>query len=182
MPIIGIQASSITAGLVTDLGAMFPIGAVTVPSAGAASVTFSSIPATYTHLQVRAFQKTAGAGDLNFRINADTGGNYSRHYLFGTGSSTGAGGSASETAGYVGYTPTGTYYQTSIIDILDYKNTNKYKTVRSLLGSDANGSGYVLLTSSAWLSTSAITSISFTAGGGNFSQYSSFALYGIKGA
>ena len=166
-----------------DPGAMFPIGAVTVGSAGAASITFSSIPSTYTHLQIRAFQKTSSAGDLSFRINGDGSANYSRHYLYGDGtSSIASGGSATAVDfGYIGYNPTGTYYQTAIINILDYKNTNKNKTVRSSLGTDANGSGYILTTSSAWLSTAAITSIVFTTVS-DFSPFSQFALYGIKGA
>jgi hypothetical protein len=69
-----------------------------------------------------------------------------------------------------------------VIDILDYANTNKNKTIRSLAGSDANGSGTIWFGSIAWLSTSAITSLSFNIeSGSNFTQYSSFALYGIKG-
>ena len=68
----------------------------------------------------------------------------------------------------------------AVIDILDYANTNKYKTYRSLTGGDANGSGQVLLRSSNWRSTSAVTSMTLYPGVGNFTQYSSFALYGIK--
>jgi|688.fasta_scaffold985724_2 hypothetical protein len=185
MPILGVIASSTRQGQgPVDTGSMFPIGAVTVGSAGAASITFSSIPSTYKHLQIRGYQKAASAGDLNFTLNGDTGANYTRHYLYGTGSSTASSGAnTSQTLGYVGYNPSTVYFQASIIDILDYTSTVKYKTVRSSLGTDANGSGYILLTSSGWFATpAAITSITFTSGGGNFSQFSQFALYGIKGA
>lgn len=179
-PILGIYASS-NYQRITDTGSMFPLGAVTVGSAGAASVTFSSIPATYTHLQVRIFQKSNSAGDLNFKFNSDSGSSYPRHFLYGEGSSAAAGGSGTETQGYIGYNPSSTYFQASVVDILDYANTNKYKTVRSLVGTDTNGGGYIIFSSSSWLSTNAITTISFNQGSNTFSQYSSFALYGIKG-
>jgi hypothetical protein len=68
-----------------------------------------------------------------------------------------------------------------ICDVLDYANTNKFKTLRSLTGNDRNGSGSIWLDSGLWRSTSAITSIKFTTGTA-FAQYSQFALYGIKGA
>jgi hypothetical protein len=65
---------------------------------------------------------------------------------------------------------------------LDYTNTNKNKTARSLWGYDANGSGYVGLYSGLWRNTSAINRIDYVPASGTFPQYSSFALYGIKGA
>lgn len=179
MPILGIVASS-NYPRVTDTGAYFPISTITVGSAGAASVTFSSIPSTYTHLQVRILQKSNSAGDLNYRFNSDSSSSYPRHYLAGDGSTTIAGGSGTETQGYIGYNPSSTYFQASVVDILDYANTNKYKTVRSLVGTDTNGGGYVIFSSNSWLSTNAITTISFNQGSNTFSQFSSFALYGIK--
>ena len=70
-----------------------------------------------------------------------------------------------------------------IVDVLDYANTNKFKTIRNLEGFDVNGSGgLVALTSGLYRSTSAITSIKLTPNAGNYAQYSHFALYGIKGA
>jgi hypothetical protein len=79
-----------------------------------------------------------------------------------------------------------TYYSASIIDILDYANTNKYKTYRALTGIDKNGSGSIQLTSGVWRNTTAITSITITPQSNTsptnqFQQYSQFALYGIKG-
>ena len=71
-------------------------------------------------------------------------------------------------------------FGTGIIDILDYADTSKYKTVRTLFGYDANGSGYIAFSSNLWQSTSAITSITMTPVNG-IAEYSSFALYGIKG-
>jgi hypothetical protein len=70
----------------------------------------------------------------------------------------------------------------SIIDILDYANTSKYKTVRGLSGDDANGTGRVLFQSGLFISTNAISSITFTPAAGTYSNYCQVALYGIKGA
>ena len=176
-------ASSASSSVIpqSDSGVYYPLGAVTVGSSGAASVTFSSIPSTYTHLQVRIFQKSNSAGDLNYKFNNDSSSSYPRHYLAGDGSSIIVGGSGTETQGYIGYNPGSTYFQASVVDILDYADTNKYKTVRSLVGTDTNGGGYVILSSNSWLSTSAITTISFNQGNNTFSQFSSFVLYGVKG-
>ena len=173
-------SSSVTPEVIGDYES---IATATVGSGGAASVTFSSIPATFKHLQIRGFQKGASAGDLTFTLNGDTGANYTRHYLYGTGNGGVplSGGSINESTGYVGFNPTGTVFQSSVIDILDYTSTSKTKMVRSLLGTDANGSGYILLTSSLWRATpAAITTISLS--NTNFSQYTHFGLYGIKGA
>jgi len=70
----------------------------------------------------------------------------------------------------------------SVIDILDYANANKYKTIRSLSGTDYNNSnGRLFYSSGNWRSTSAVTTITLTNDSGtNFTQYSSFALYGVK--
>lgn len=166
------------------------IATVTVGSGGSASITFSSIPATYTHLQIRCLMQETQAGtdwdNFNAVFNSDTGANYTRHFLEGNGATVTAFGAANRSAAFVGMVSRSgagaSVFGTNIIEILDYANSNKYKTVRSLAGFDRNGGGSVGLFSSAWLSTSAITSIVLTAdSGSNFSQYSSFALYGIMG-
>ena len=69
-----------------------------------------------------------------------------------------------------------------IIDILDYKNTNKYTTSRFLSGYDANGSGYVFSGSLLWMNTAAINQIVIGRNTSGFFEHSQFALYGIKGA
>jgi hypothetical protein len=71
-----------------------------------------------------------------------------------------------------------------LVDILDFGNTNKNKTVRAIRAEDYNGSGEIRLASSAWLSTSAVTSLTIgflDNGGSQFATNSSIALYGIKG-
>ena len=177
MPILGILASSITGGLVTDAGAMFPIRSYVVPSGGAASVTFSSIPSTYSHLQIRGIQKHSGTGAwATIELNGDTtAANYTKHRLYGNGTSAGTEASTASKQIFTVYDQWGA----TIIDILDYSNTNKYKTVRTLSGFDNNGTnGEVNFDSNLWMSTSAINQVTLYLS--NFVQYSSFALYGVK--
>jgi len=176
----GILASGISGHLSTNN--YTSIQTVTVGSGGASSISFSSIPSTYTHLQIRGFAtySTVGAGYINF--NGDSGSNYSAHWLFGDGSNANAGSATSQTKGYLtGAAGTkNTVPNASITDIMDYANTNKNKTVRTLYGWDGNGSGYVEFNSSLWMSTNAITSIVLTPQSGTFNQYTNFALYGVK--
>lgn len=154
------------------------IQTVTVGSGGASSVTFSSIPSTYNHLQIRVLSLGTTVTDgVLMEFNGDTASNYYTHYLRGNGSAASATSNASTqypiwTVG-ASASPTA-----SVIDILDYANTNKYKTTRSLTGYDANGTGNIYLISGLWQSTAAISSIKLTC---SLSQYSTFALYGIKG-
>jgi len=163
------------------VGSMDALGVVVVPSAGAASISFSSIPATYTHLQLR-MTATNGTTYQNTQMqlgatSLDTGANYAWHQLTGDGAAAGAASGTSATFMYVGYT--GTTSGAGIIDILDYTSTAKYKTVRALGGADGNGSGLIHLRSGLWMNTGAISYITLT----NLSTYaanSSFALYGIK--
>ena len=175
-------------------GEFYPIATVTVGSGGASSIEFTSIPGTYQHLQIRGIFKStnaaSSANQMKVRLNADSGTNYSQHYLLGTGASASAGGAASQTSGEAGYIPfTSNFgYSTdrfgaAVIDLLDYANTSKNTTTRSFWGFDFNfdGStpGWVGLSSSAWLSSSAVTSITFTTTN-NFAQFTTAALYGLR--
>jgi len=162
------------------------ISTVTVGATSVANIEFTSIPATYTHLQIRfIFTVTNGSTPTSMQFNSDTASNYSRHSLRADGSSFTAGGNATQSDmdifGYLLGSST-TNPTAGIVDILDYANTNKYKTVKTLAGCEQAGSGgEINFTSNNWRSASAITSIKmFT--DFNFKQYSSFALYGIKGA
>ena len=153
----------------------------TINGTGASgSITFTSIPSTYQHLQIRFFGFSSTAGNLNVRFNSDNGSNYAYHQLTGDGA-TAAAATSSVTLMFAGYM-TATQYGVGVIDILDYDDTNKYKTLRSLHGSDANGSGFVIFRSGLWQNTNAITSITINSpSASNFTTDSSFALYGIKG-
>jgi hypothetical protein len=193
------SSNSITPAL-GDAGSMFPLGSVTVGSAGAASITFSSIPSTYTHLQVRGILQTNRSSyivDLTtVRFNSNTGSNYSDHNLYGGYNTSPNVTSSADTSANRMYfqglnSGVGANIFTGVVmDILDYANTNKYKTVRNLQGFDVNGTvgtgslgGTIALSSGNWRSTDAITSVNISMIDGTaFNQYSSLALYGIKGA
>jgi hypothetical protein len=167
------------------------IATVTVGGGGSASVTFSSIPATYTHLQIRGIGQSSRTGtnrsDLLVKFNGSSTG-YAYHYLQGNGSAAAAVGASSQTYGTVvsNAIPAQDYtsqFGAVVIDILDYANTNKNKTWRAISGVDTNSIGAVQLSSGFWNTTSAITSLTFNLSStGTISEYSSFALYGIKGA
>ena len=154
------------------------IATVEVGSGGVSSVTFSSIPTDYAHLQLRLFLKADSTGRGSITINS---GSYARlHQLYGDGSSAA---SASTTNNWIlDFSATANIFAPNIVDILDYQNTNKTKTYRNLYGIDYNGSGSVGMISALDLSTTAINSITLAPSTGNWSQYSHFALYGIKGA
>ena len=186
-PILGIIASSISGNLVTN--SYESIATVTVGAGGAATISFSSIPATYKHLQLRLYAKSTraagNAGDaINMRFNSDSGTNYSYHQLQGNGTTASASGLATQSQIQIERAgdATASIVGVMIVDILEYANTNIYKTTRNLGGVDFNGSGYVTLMSGNWRSTAAINAISLDPNAGDFAQYSQAALYGIKGA
>jgi len=174
----------------TTVGTSFEsIATVSVGSGGSSNVEFTSIPGTYTHLQIRAIGRTARSGNsgdtVAMRFNSDTGNNYARHLLYGDGSAAGADAVTSTSSivfsRFSAATATASIYGAGVVDILDYANTNKYKTLRSLGGVDLNGSGELYLASGVWMNTNAITSIQvISLTSSSFNQYSHFALYGIK--
>lgn len=162
------------------------IATVIVGSGGAANITFSSIPSGYTDLQIRLFVRPTSTsnGPVFMQCNGDTGSNYTRHSVRGDGTTLFTSGTASTTSmyfnGFNTYAGATDRPTISIIDILDYKNTNKYKTVRTLAGLENNGSGEVGQYSGMWMSTNAITSIKLF-DNVNYGEYTKAALYGIKG-
>ena len=143
------------------------------------SITFTGIPSTYKHLQIRVLARSVSGADwISTNFNGDnTGTNYSRHLLQGNGSGTPTATWGNDTLSILIY-DTANGFAGGVIDILDYANINKYKTGRVLSGQDNNGSGAVQLNSFSWRNTAAIDTIRLSST--NMAQYSSFALYGIK--
>jgi hypothetical protein len=154
------------------------------------SVTFSSIPQTYTHLQIRYIAKTTRAfyqEALYVRINGTSSSNYATHYLYGD---TGSIYSGASTATNIIFAPSMTgatntsIYGAGVIDVLDYTSTNKYKTVRSIGGYDDNAAGpnppVGIYSGFLTNDLTAVTSITVV-GNGALDTGSTFALYGIKG-
>lgn len=175
--------------VILDKGSMYPLGVFTLASSQA-SIEFTNIPQTYTHLQLRGIFRSTNAdtGDHNVvaAFNSDTTNtNYRIHVLEGDGATASSGNAQlSGFYGAVGLAPgnnsTSNTFGTSVVDILDYRNTNKNTTIRTLTGDDKNGSGYARLASTLWTNTAAITTITISLrNAGNFTANSSFALYGV---
>jgi short subunit dehydrogenase-like uncharacterized protein len=192
--------SGVLAGLIGSLKSA-PVAtsydsiATTNGTGSSSEISFTSIPSDYTHLQIRFMARSTFSDsgvDVMCQVNSDTGSNYSFHRLTGDSSTVLATGASSQTRiGRIGQIPAATQASNimgvAVIDLLDYKNTNKYKTFRSLYGFDSNTgvdaySNNIGITSGLWMSTSAVTSIKLYLTQGNFTSTSNFALYGIKGA
>lgn len=180
---IGALVAGITGAGGASLSSYESIATTTV--SGGTTFTFSSIPSTFTHLQLR-FNLIMGSGadGIFVRFNSDTGSNYTRHGLYGTGSTAGASGATSQSSIYAYGTFNGviqTYPNVGIVDVLDYASTTKNKTLRAFSGAEQNAAGgNVNINSGIWMSTSAINSITFF----STSTFNSgtIALYGIKEA
>lgn len=162
-----------------------PIATTTLSSA-ASSITFSSIPGTYTDLRLVIVAATTNTGadgwGLFMQFNSDTGSNYSRTMVEGNGSSAISARATSVTSISVGFTLPGT--STSLwgfgeIDIFSYAGSTN-KTCLMTSSSDLNGSGWVRKSVGLWRNTNAITTVGFTVeGGNNFRSGTSATLYGI---
>lgn len=172
-------------------GAAYESIATATGTGSSGTITFSSIPSTYKHLQIRGIGRTTtastGFDDLLVRFNSDSSASYTYHALYGDGSSAGAFGGTAQTSaiivdGLYRNNVTSNTMAGLVIDLADYSVTTKNKTLRTFNGGDVNGSGKVYLQSHLWINTAAVTSITLIANGTNFGTQSVFSLYGIKGA
>ena len=159
---------------------MTPIATQTL-TAAAASITFSSIPQTYTDLVViMIFGQTAG-DDVFLRFNGDTGANYSSTRIAGDGSIT----SSSRTSSVTGIqprtpnNPNNTVVSTWIENINNYSNSTTYKTT---LGRYSYPSGFTTAHTGMWRSTAAITSLTLLCNASTWVAGTTATLYGIKAA
>lgn len=167
-------------------GGSFESIATVTASGGETSLTFSSIPSTYKHLQIRynGRKTTSGITDLVLTFNGDTGNNYSKHWLFtfdGGGPYTSTATSNSGfSVGYL-YGDDSNVTDSGIIDIHDYSSSSKNTTARYFIGNEkvSTGTTTLLLGSGAWYNTNAVTSITLSCS--SIQAGSTFALYGIAG-
>jgi hypothetical protein len=160
-----------------------PIATTTLGSA-ASSITFSSIPATFTDLRVVwTGISTINVVSMRLRFNADSSSNYSNTSLFGDGSAAGSGRNTNRTQ--IDLPPTGgvsTTVPTFItVDVFSYAGST-FKTVLATGQDDRNGSGYVTRDVGLWRSTSSITELALSLSSGNFATGTTATLYGIKNA
>ena len=175
---------------------MYPIASFTIPSNTAESA-FTNIPQTFTHLQLRMYGRspsssaslaagfTASFDTPYLRFNGDaTATNYTDHMISGDGATVAFNNSVGGTTAIrIGVMPaaatTANYFSLTIVDIFDYTNTNKAKSVRAISGTDANGSGYAVFRSGLWLGTAAINQIFLGGYTQGYVAGSRFDLYGI---
>jgi hypothetical protein len=158
------------------------------------SFTFSSIPQTYAHLQLRVIARQAtGSGTTQewctYNLNGSTtGSDYTLHGIQATGSAVQGNWSFTDNGAVNAFYIAGNGLASSIFgvgisDFQDYSSTTRLKTIRNIGGVDANGSGSLFITSALFRQTNAITSIQITGSGSRaWATGSVFSLYGIKGA
>ena len=157
-----------------------PIATTTLGSASS-SITFSSIPATYTDLRVVQVLTGTTNAYTKLRFNGDTGTNYSSTNIRGDGSTA----SSQRETSDDGIRINGNYPVTSIpslntVDVFSYAGSTN-KTVLNSASNDRNGAGGLNRTVGLWRNTAAITSITiyeFT--GDTFAAGTTATLYGIK--
>lgn len=169
----------------TAVGSMEAIASITL-SASQKSIEFNNIPQTYTHLQIRAaLAYDTAPDDSSMQMGAgtiDNGANYAWHQIYAYNSSKYSNNGYSTSYFDFGYGYNATYGSSVVMDILDYTNTNKYKTVRVIHGTDNNGTGLVGLRGGHWRNGNGayVDTIRIYGQNYNFSSNSTFSLYGIK--
>ena len=167
-----------TANTFTQIGST-----VTVGSGGAATITFSSIPATYTDLKLVMSARSSDSANRFISINLSINGvttNRTVKYLYGDGTSAN---SVSSSGAYAGQTNAGVTTASCFSNnewyFPNYAGSN-YKSFSSDQVGESNetrGDDYLLAL--LWSSTDAITSLEFSSASGNWVQYSTASLYGI---
>jgi len=182
-PILGIYASSNYQRITPDNGAMFPIAMATVNNTSTSTITFSSIPQTYKHLELRmSYNNLTGLDNMKMILNGSTGPAW-WHLLYGDGSSAAGSNSNVSSSQIFGiqFGRSDTHQYAGVVSIPDYTSTTKNKTVKYYGGVDNSSSGGVWVTSNIFTTTSAITSITLSPTAYNFTPGTIMSLYGIKG-
>ena len=158
-------------GLLSQGGASgatgFQLISTSLLSTTTSSVTFSAIPATFTHLQLRVVGRYTAAtvqSNMTLRFNGDTGSNYGYQYIKGSATTVSAAAPGSyQSFCYVGNMPgaseSANIFGSIIIDLLDYGNTNKIKTLKTFRGHGGNSGAEIDIFNGTWNSTAAISSI-----------------------
>lgn len=150
--------------------------ATTTLGSAQTSITFSSIPSTFTDLIIVVSGTSSSGFGTALRFNSDTGTNYSNTYLYGDGSSALSGRDSNENLGYLGYFSTG--QSDTIAHIMNYANTTTYKTT---IGRGNQAGVLTVARAMLWRSTAAINSVQLYLGGTvTFGSGTVASLYGIK--
>jgi len=142
----------------------------------AASVTFSSIPATYRDLiLIITAQRTGSPVNVGMRFNGDSGSNYSSVFMTGTGSSAVSGTVSGTNVQLDVYPyPPSSGFNNYIVQIMDYSATDKHKSVLVRVNDAGNATE---ASAARWANTAAVNSLALTLS--NFNTGSTFSLYGV---
>jgi len=151
------------------------------------SITFNSIPSTYSHLQVRMMVRLTATGttpnDFKLNINGTTS-TYRDHHINGNGSTVTANNDTTTYLPLYNFPRAGmtaNSFGVGVIDIDDYTSSTKNKTLRMISGwKETSANGQLWLYSGLWVNTNPITSLTFAPQSGAFAASTTFALYGIK--
>ena len=155
-----------------------PIASITL-GAAVSSVTFSSIPSTYTDLVMTVATISSTTNYPYVVLNGDTGTNYSKTWLTGTGSAASSGRDTSTAISYITANAASTT-SSGFISIVHFMNYSNSTTNKTFLSRSNNAGSGVDLQVNLWRNTSAITSVQILANTGTFSAGSTFNLYGIQ--
>jgi hypothetical protein len=157
--------------------ALIPLGSVTVGAVQAA-IVFANIPSSYKDLKIIINGTTVSGGSAFLTFNSDTASNYSWVRAYGDG--TNIGGSVSSSYGYVYLGDIGgsTSPTTIVADIMEYSTVDKHKVT---LSKSVIPSQYIFMVTGRWASLAAVTNISVTSSGGNFSSGTTVSLFGVIG-
>lgn len=156
------------------------IASVTVGSGGQANIEFTNIPQTYSDLIILTSLRAAGVDNQLYFNNLTT--NLKSSYVFGGGAATYAGADASniQLQGSTSPSETASVFGSLMIYIHNYTSSlNKSVNVDSVLENNGVNS-YQFLCAGLWSNTASITSVKLSNSSGNYSQYSTAVLYGIK--
>ena len=171
------------------------IATATVTTSGVRTLDFSSIPGTYTALEIRGIVRVTAPSETSMRsmlikLNNSTSTTSAYHWIQGNGSSVGASANSGTTSIYADVLiPTGAgadpNFGAFTMNIQDYASTTKNKTMRMFFGGNHTGysaDSFIWLQSALWVSTSAVNRLTFDSPSYDFVVGSTLALYGIKGA
>jgi hypothetical protein len=187
-PLLGIYGASVQKATTA-----FESIASATGTGSSGTITFSSVPSTYQHLQLRILGKdtynATNVSALKITFNSVGGSSYSSHNLYVYDGVIYADAYTSRGDIYIGYgmpqSPAGksNTFGAAIIDIHDYASTTKNKTVRAFMGSETNAQAdsAIALSSGLFMNTSAISSISISIETLYWNSSSTIALYGIRG-
>lgn len=185
MPILGTIASS----YLQSTTSYFSIASVTITDNSTNSITFSGIPNTYSHLQLRAFITSVNDSQYyGMRFNSVSSGNlYVDQGIGGRQTDTMESWSYPNENAFAlvgrGNGTNPTFPGIAIVDIIDYTDTTKFKTTRGMNTITRTTTGETYMRSGVFMSTNAVSSITiYNASNGYFMTGNKIMLFGIKGS